>query len=386
MLPCCRLLVYSIEFEYWNGQPRLNIISRYIFREAFGATLIVISVLLVILMSNQFAEILGDAAADRLPKDAVFAIFRLTFLRYLTLLAPIGLLLGVMLALARLNRDSEMAAIAACGVGPAKLLRPVSVLTLLFVLVVTWLALVKTPEASRQIEQIRFEAEEAMELGILEPGKFTTPDGGRTVLYAREVDGEQLHDVFLHRERNGRVIIILADRGERIQDSTTGMLTFVLYDGRRYEGVPGQTNFSIMEFGEHGIPIRGQSDDEFVEVVATKPTALLLGSDDPEDRAELQWRISTPLSLIVLAVLAVPLSRSSPREGRYARLGAALLIYITYVNTLSIARLWVERDEVPQWLGLWWVHVALALLAMALLGREAGWFATSRPYRPVTAT
>ncbi len=126
----------------------MSLITRYILREVFGAWLIVIAVLFVILMTNQFAEILGDAAADRLPRDAVFAIFSLTSLRFATLLSPIALFLGVMLALARLNRDCEMAALSACGVGPGRLLVPVLTLTGVLAAALAWLALFLTPTAS----------------------------------------------------------------------------------------------------------------------------------------------------------------------------------------------------------------------------------------------
>ncbi|NIW24077.1 MAG: LptF/LptG family permease, partial [Gammaproteobacteria bacterium] len=95
----------------------MNLVARYVLRETFGAWLVVTLVLFVILMTNQFAEILDDAAADQLPRDAVFGVLGLTSLRYITMLTPIGLFLGIMLALARLNRDSEMAALAACGIG-----------------------------------------------------------------------------------------------------------------------------------------------------------------------------------------------------------------------------------------------------------------------------
>ena len=334
-------------------------------------------ILFVILMSNQFAEILDDAATGRLPRDAVFAILGLTSLRYLTVLTPIGLFLGVMLALARLNRDSEMAALAACGIGPATLLGPISVLTVLLSGSVAWLALVQTPDAARAIEDIKQLAEEELELGILESGKFTTPDSGDTIIYAKEVTGEVIHDVFIEHQDDEQVIVILADRGERVHDSTTGDLTFVLYDGRRYEGVPGERNFRIVDFSEHGMPIRVDEDEETEILVETKPSIDLLRSSAVEDQVELQWRISAPIQLFVLMLLAVPLSRSRPREGRYARLGVGILIYITYANLLSIARVWVEREEVPLWVGLWWVHIGLGVLGLALLGREAGWFATS---------
>jgi lipopolysaccharide export system permease protein len=108
-------------------------------------------------------------------------------------------------------------------------------------------------------------------------------------------------------------------------------------------------------------------------------------SSDPLDQAELQARISGPLSLFALMLLAVPLSRSRPREGRYARLGVGMLIYIIYANTLSIARLALERGEVPPWLGLWWVHGLLGLVGLTLLARETGWLARVPRADPVLA-
>lgn len=343
-------------------------------------------VLFVILMSNQFAEILDDAAAGRLPRDTVFAILGLSSLRYITVLTPIGLFLGVMLALARLNRDSEMAALAACGVGPVRLLGPISVLTLALSASVAWLALVQTPDASRSIEEIKLRAQDELELGVLESGKFTSPDSGDTIIYAQEVTGEEIHDVFIEHQADERVVVILAERGERVHDPETGNLTFVLYDGRRYEGVPGEKNFRVVDFVEHGMPIRTKRDEEREELVETKPSSSLLASTLPEDQAELQWRISSPIMVFVLMLLAVPLSRSRPREGRYARLGVGILIYITYANLLSIARVWVEREEVPQWIGLWWVHLALGLVGLSLLGRESGWFVSSPRVRPAGFT
>jgi lipopolysaccharide export system permease protein len=364
----------------------LSLITRYIFRETFGAWLIVVAVLFLILMTNQFAEILGDAAANRLPREAVFAIFGLTALRYLAVLTPIALFLGVMLALARLNRDCEMAALSACGVGPGRLLVPVTVLTALLAAGLSWLALLTTPEASRRIEEIKFAAEQELEFDALEAGRFTTPDSGDTVLYPRDVVGDELLDVFLQRQQGDRVVAILAERGRRVVDAATGALSFVLYNGRRYEGVPGDSEFLVVEFAEHGIPIRTEERKEFIEVVEAKSTLALLRSPLPADRAELQWRVSMPLSLFVLAFLAVPLSRSSPREGRYGRLGIGLLIYITYANLMSIARIWVERGLIAEWLGMWWVHVVFAAAALLMLGRASGWFEWSRELRVSAST
>ena len=363
----------------------MNLIGRYIFREAFGSWLVVMAVLFLIFMTNQLADILGDAAADQLPREAVLAIFGLMALRYLTLLTPITLFLGITLALARLNRDGEMAALYACGVSSGRLLVPIGALTLLLALALTWLAFELTPTASRRIEEIRFSAEQNVELTAIEPGKFTTPDSGSTVLYAREVVGDELRDVFLQTQRAGRVSVVLAESGRRVIDASTGELSFVLYKSRLYEGVPGERKFLVVEFDEQLIPIRPDDDDELVEAAAAKPTRDLLISPALADRAELHWRVSWPLQLFVLALVAVPLSRTSPREGRYARLGIALFVYLIYFNLLSIARLWVERGVITDAVGMWWVHAVVALLGLFMLARESGWFVRSRSVEPKLA-
>jgi lipopolysaccharide export system permease protein len=356
------------------------LISRYIFREAFLSWLLVICVLFVILISNQFAVILGDAASNELPKDAVFAVLGLTSLQYLNFLTPIALFLGIMLALARLNRDAETYALFACGVGPQQLLVPIAVLTCLVAAGSAWLTLVTAPNAARRIEQIKFDAEARFEVGVMEAGRFLAPDSGGTVLYAERVDGDNIYDVFWSRESEGRVVVILADRGQRMENPDTGELSFVLYNGTRHEGVPGALDFNMIEFAEHGIPVRDAGRDTFDETVEMRSTAALMRSRDPRDQAELQWRFSAPISLFVLALLALPLSRSSPREGRFARIGAGLLIYLTYSNLVSVVQIWVAREATPRWIGVWWVHAAIGLFALVLFARDAGWFARVRPF------
>jgi lipopolysaccharide export system permease protein len=189
----------------------------------------------------------------------------------------------------------------------------------------------------------------------------------------------------VHRREEGLDTIVLADSARRVLDAQHDRLTFVLNDGWRYEGRPGEASYRIMTFAEHGIPVPITSVADEVPPVETRRTADLLRSSLPEEQAELQWRLSGPISLFVLVALAVPLSRSRPREGRYARLGMGLLLYITYVNLLSVARVWVESSRSPEWLGMWWVHALAGVLGLWLLGRESGWLARARPAKAAPA-
>lgn len=348
-----------------------SLINRYIFREALGSWFLVTAVLLFILLSNQFAEVLADAAANRLPRDAVFLVLGLSSLQYLTILAPLGLFLGLMLALARLNADSEMAALMACGVGPGRLMGPLLLLASVLAVGLSWIALEQGPAAVRTIEGLELRAKQELELGFLQAGRFTTPDAGGTVIYAREVsDDGRIGDVFIQRTEGDWVTVVLAAAGERKRDEQDGYQTFVLYDGTRYEGIPGQRDWRAVEFAEHGIPLVLQSAEAPEPELEAIPSQTLLRSDSPELRAELHWRAAAPISLFVLALLAVPLSRSQPREGRFGRVGVGILVYILYSNLLAVARVWLERGVVPEWMGLWWVHGLVLAVAVLLLVRQ----------------
>jgi lipopolysaccharide export system permease protein len=351
-----------------------GVIGRYVFREVFTAWLVVTLVLLFILLTNQFAQVLGDAAANRLPREAVFIVLGLTTLQFLNVLAPIGLFLGILLALARLNRDGEMPALMACGVGPGRLLRPLALLTLPLGLALCWLSLVQGPQAAQQVQAVKRAARAELQLGVLESGRFASPDGGDTVIYAQGVDeaAGTIRDVFIQRRDGERVAVILAARGERLRDEKRGLQTFVLYDGRRYEGIPGEQNFRIVEFAEHGIPINLEEADDDESAIEAMPTSELLGSAAVDRQAELQWRLAAPVSVFVLMFLAVPLSRSQPRQGRYARVAVGVLVYLLYSNLLAVARVWMESGVVPPWLGLWWVHAIIAGGALVLLLRQSG--------------
>jgi lipopolysaccharide export system permease protein len=350
-----------------------RILDRYVFREIAQSWLAVTMVLLAILLTNQFARVLGDVAKDKLPRDAIFQIIGLTALQYMTILVPIGLFLSIMLALGRLYRDSELPAMMACRVGPIDIYRPLTWLLVPLALAVGWLSMEVAPMALTKIEQITVEARRQADLSSIEPGRFTGDESQGSVVYAEKVDSSGvIEKVFLQRRTESGVEVVIAERGEQVESQDPNTRFFVLHDGRRYEGTPGTANFRVMEFAEHGIPYRLPD----VEAPDLEPRAMrtadLIASSDTLEMAELHWRIGIPLATLVLAVLAVPLSRSRPREGRYGRLAIGLLVFIIYFNLLSAGKAWLEKEVVPVWVGLWWVHGVMLIAGLTMLGMQNG--------------
>jgi lipopolysaccharide export system permease protein len=352
-----------------------RILDRYIFREIAQSWLAVTGVLLFILLTNQFARVLGDVAKDKLPRDAVFKVIGLTALQYMTILVPIALFLAVMLALGRLYRDSEMPAMMACRVGPGGVYRPLTLLLIPLAIGVGWLAMDVGPRALTAIERIGAEARRQADLASIEAGKFTGDDADGAVIYAERVTGPgAVEDVFLQRRSpTGVVEVVVAERGEQQETEDPNARFFVLFDGRRYVGVPGTAEFRVMEFAEHGIPYRLPAPERLENNPEAMSTLALLRPDTLEEAAELHWRIGVPLSTVILAILAVPLSRSQPRQGRYGRLAVGLLVFIIYFNLLSAGKAWIEKGSMPVAAGLWWAHALMLMLAFGLLAAQNGW-------------
>ena len=347
-------------------------VQRYVLREVIQTWLAVTGVLVAILVSNQLSRVLGQAADNQYGRHVVFDLIALGAIMNLSVIVPIGLLLAVVLTLGRMYHDSEMAALQACGFGPARLLAPLFCFAAVIALGLAWLVFVQVPQADGQAQLLRQSALKEAQFGQLDAGRFKAFSGGDAVFYAERVDAEGiLHNVFVQRESAGRIEVALADTATYSKAAPNGVHLVTLFNGRRYEGVPGRNDFRVIEFREHGIPISTPSDVAGTQDPDTKPTRDLLGSAAPSDIAQLQYRTSTPLMALVLTLVAVPLSRLRPRQGRYARVGFAIVVYFIYSNLLSAAKVWLEKGDLPPVIGVWWVHAAALALGLYLVMREA---------------
>lgn len=350
----------------------IGLIDRYVAREVLQTLVGVLLVLLLIFLSNRLVRYLADAAAGELPGNVILMLVGLNAAKYLILLIPLGLYLAILLVLGRLYRDSEMAAMAACGVGGPRLYRAILILALPLALVQGWMALQLVPWADAEKERLIDAAQRDMEVNAIRAGSFQEGMEGKRVLYAQQVTEEpRMHQVFIHvRRDDGRSVTLTAKEGHL--ENKPGGRYLVLSEGYRYEGRPGDADFRIVEFQRHGVLLRRSEPPEEGGKLATRTTAELWGSNDPAAAAELQWRLSMPLGALVLALMALPIGRVNPRSGRYGRLFVAILLYVGYVNLLAFAQSWTEHGTIPVAVGLWWVHGLFLLLTAVLLVRQLG--------------
>lgn len=349
---------------------RLPLIERYLWREFLGAFVATLVVLMLVSFGGIVVDLLSEISRGQMPAGLLLSQLWLRVITFAPLILPLALFLGLLIGIGRLYRDSEMAVLFSIGMGPRQLLRPVALLALPVVGVIALTSLWGGPLAERRSQAMIAEANRSLLVAGLEAGRFIEIPGGG-VLYVGDLssDGTRFGRMFMHSEdADGAVNVITARQGELFFDGDLERY-IRLDDGFRVEGMPGGVEFRLMRFERNEIqaPDRAQtleSDD-----VRLAPISALVGSRDTEARAELHWRLGSPLLAALLAIAAIPLARTEPRQPRYGQLMLALLGYLLYTNLMLIGRSWIADGVVPPWSGLWWVHLpALVLVAWLLWG------------------
>lgn len=351
------------------------IVFRYLSREVLVTLSAVSAVLLVIIMSGRFIKYLAQAASGVLDPGVLFMIMGFRLPGFMQLILPLGLFLGILLAYGRLYLESEMTVLAATGMSQQRLLWMTMAPATLVALLVTWLSLGLAPQGAAQVSMIVNQQDALTEFDTLVPGRFQALRDGTRITYTETLSDDRalLGGVFISEKRmsqNGAkdpgISVLVAEKG-RQEVKADGRRYLILENGYRYDGNPGEANYRAIKYDTYGALLPKPEISEEVTDREAIPTRDLFGSDNPRYKAELQWRLALPLLVFIVTLIAVPLSRANPRQGRFLKLLPAILLYMAYLTILIAARGALERGKIPMSLGLWWVHLLFLSIGLLLL-------------------
>ena len=350
------------------------IVFRYLSREVLVTLSAVSAVLLVIIMSGRFIKYLAQAASGALDPGVLFLIMGFRLPGFLQLILPLGLFLGILLAYGRLYLDSEMTVLSATGMSQQRLFRITLFPATLVALMVAWLSLSLAPQGANQFQLLLNKQDALTEFDTLEPGRFQALRDGTRVTYTEQLSDDRINlgGVFISQKnvnsdkKDRGISVLVAEKG-RQEIRPDGNRYLILDNGYRYDGNPGQADYRAIKYDEYGVLLPKPDVSDEVTDRDAMTTRSLIGSDDIRSRTELQWRLSLPLLVFIVALMAVPLSRVNPRQGRFLKLLPAILLYMAYLSILIAARGALEKGKIPPALGLWWVHAIFLAIGLGLL-------------------
>jgi lipopolysaccharide export system permease protein len=347
------------------------IFRRALLREFGNLALAVFATLFAITLTTQLIRLLGQAAIGKVLSEAVLALLAFSALNYLPVLMSLTLFITVLMTLSRSYRESEMVIWFGSGLSLLAWIRPVLLFAAPLVALVAVLSLFLSPWAIGRAEDYRRQMNLQDDVSRVAPGVFREAGSADRVFFVEEIAGDQtnVQNVFIAQMREGRLGITVSRRGYR-ESAENGDRFVVLLDGRRYEGVPGDLDFKVMDFQRYAM--RVETRETQAEEASTKAmsTSGLLQTPSNPHLAELLWRIGLPIAALVLALLAIPLSFVNPRASRSVNLIFALFTYMVYANLLSIVQAWVSQGRLAFNTGWWVVHAGMLGVLVLLFYRR----------------
>jgi lipopolysaccharide export system permease protein len=382
------------------------IIFRYLTKEIILTTLGILLIFLVIFLSTQLAIFLNQMATGQLDTGVLLQIVGILTISLLSLLLPMSFFVGILMSYGRLYAESEMTALFACGMTRYRLLVYTLILGLFMTVIAGYLSFVIAPLMEVYKAKLIVKTAEQDITRTIIPGRFQATNGGQKVFYVGGVSRDKVHleNIFFaeagglqgnflqgsqvdapSQGSNDNWSIVLAKKGLQEDKVDMGGRFLVVQDGVRYIGAAGQKDLLLMQYDTYGVRLPK------VETAADSPGKIQQWTTKDlikayytniHAAAELQWRMAIPLQIFILALLAVPLSRTAPRQGRYVPLFPAIVIYSLYANGLFLARDLIDKGVLSISIGLWGVHLILILLAGYLYLGQPGWDPRSKfsPY------
>lgn len=335
------------------------LLDRYLAREIGLSSAAVASALTAVFLAYSLTRFLTDAAGGLLKAGEVAWLTFYKSVVALEVLLPLALYFGLVFGFGRLNLHGELTVLRAAGMGRWRLQRMPLVLGVLLALVVATLSLAVRPWAYNAMFDLKAQADAASELDRIKPRRFYLYDDGARAVYVEDIrrGGRVVEGVFIRSRKGDAVEIISAPRGRLDTYVTPQRHRLELRDATIYRGVRAATDF-YGTFGTLTLSLEAAATASAEYRTKAAGTVALLDARTGKDRAELQWRLSTPLSTLLLALAALALVDERPRQSRFARLPHALAIYAVYYNLLALGRTWVEQDLVRN---LWWAPALLAV-------------------------
>jgi lipopolysaccharide export system permease protein len=349
------------------------IINRYILLEIIMPMVVILAVLVTIFTSYSTMHYLEDAVYGIMPVRTVIILILLKVLISLEVLLPCTLYLSVIVGIGRLYKDGEITAMFASGISLSRLVVVVLFLSLSIALIVASLSLFVRPWAYEHSAWLKEKAKAEFDVTQLKEGRFHKIRQGNRYIFINKIDHKQksAEGIFIQQDKQKEddVIEVICAKKARQSISRNGNGQDILFsDGYIYEfSRTGKGDWKVTKFDQLTFTLWPKEITSIDYKIKAASTIHLFRSQAPSDIAELQWRFSTSLSTILLALLGIPLSRTTQRKGKYSKVVVAMLIYAAYYGLSTIAKIFVVQESLPTMPGIWWVQILLAGLLLILL-------------------
>ena len=347
-----------------------TIISKYLLKNLIVILIAIFLIISLIIFGNQFVMTAQKSVEHGIPLSELMPIVGFNMLRDLPIILSLSFFLSIIISISQLYRNSEAVVMNSFGIGDRNFMNLIKPLAIVIFLFIFSLSMYAVPWAKNQKSLTEDVTVNASDFSFITEGKFESFKNGEIVFYASDSSsisnsGEQnMEEIFIYVSNKDSPIVVLASKATKYTDSKNESIYLRLKDGVRYEGLPGDENVNIMNFDKYDLEIVSgeaqQSLSNFSEIEEKTSIDLFLEGGLLAN-AEIQWRLSQPISILILSIIGVLLGKTSPRTGKGVNLLFGVIIFMLYNNGLLVAKHSIESGQLNPLIGLWSIHILMIL-------------------------
>ncbi len=342
------------------------IIVRYLIRETLKSQFAIFFVLFLVFLSQKFIRVLAEASDGEIPARMIASIVGLNMPSMGLLMLPLSIYIGILLTFGRLYAESEITVMNATGIGNKFLVQAALCLAVITASVAAVNAMWLSPWSQDKQAQLMEQLASENSVDLLQKGQFQRSPDGTSVVFIDNIDNRKLSNVFVAQlsPRDSVLPSVMFSNSGKVKELSDGRQVITMYEGTRYEGVPTRVDYMVTKFDEYEGLIGQRAVEKGDRDWEAIPTLELIKNSSSKAQAELQWRISLVVCIPLLTMLVVPLSAVNPRQGRFAKMGPAILIYLTYFLAISATKSAIEDGSIPAHVGMWPINALLLIVAI----------------------
>ncbi|MCP5115489.1 MAG: YjgP/YjgQ family permease, partial [bacterium] len=328
-------------------------------------------------------EILVRSSA---PMSDVGYLFLLVVPPTLTFAVPVGVLVGVLLALNRMSTDGEIIAMRAAGLPTRRILYPVLTFALLAMSIASAATLWLTPLSIRETYRVLNKLLAEQLTAEIQPRVFEE-SFPNTVLYVQDVvsgQAVQWRNVFIadlrppeERSSGGREYgeqprITIATEAVATPDVARNRIQLSMIGGSTHDAGKESSEYWSSQFptGEQVLTAK-TPDREEAKAFTSMDTGPLMSEarESVEARIELHQRLALPFACLLLALIGVPLGVSTRKSGRSAAFVLTVFVaFVYYMGLISLIGM-AKQEKLPVELAVWTPNAVLAAIGLVLMSR-----------------
>ena len=350
-------------------------IARYIRRNLVTLFFAIFFIIGLFVFGNRIVLTVQESFEQGIPFQELIPLISFNMIRDVTLIITLSFFLAIILSISQLYKNSEAIVMNSMGLSDKHFVVFIQPTVLLTFIIITFLTIYAVPWAKQQKNIVEEETKNASEFSFITKGEFEEFKQGDIVFYASESKtldtlGEQnMEEIFIYSTNEEKPMIVLASEARKYIDPRTNSTYLRLKDGIRYQGIPSDENISILNFDLYDLEIISGELQKSLAIytkIEGKSTVDLIKAGGSYANAELQWRLSQPITVLILSFFGIFLGKTSPRGGKGVNLLIGIIVFMLYNNGLLVAKRAIELGQINLLTGFLGVHLLVLMLLILL--------------------